>query len=213
MNSDWALELAERGWELYEEVHSALDHRAPQDERADQVNTAIWDWLGSGPPYSTYAPIPDSCRQILVQHLGMAPALMSNFTYVANTLYSNSNISYTNFYNPSAAVIIAKSNFSRCHVTGERATDRWSDVVFPVFKTLCPTYGIQPHTLQYVVRTGITNPTTKRLLSEMITGADIAEARFWEFTPADDEFYALLRVSQTIPHARKKKKKKKNINI
>ena len=105
----------------------------------------------------------------IIEFLRLGRAASESFIDIQNWRFSEPGVSFWNLYNPQAGMIIAKAIYRTPENENEfTVPDHWSDVVFPVWRTICPKYGVQLDALRFIIQHKIGNETTRGVLRGII---------------------------------------------
>ena len=102
-------------------------------------------------------------------------------------------IYFNNMYSAEASMIIARQNYG-VNSLGTKSPNRWSDVVFAMFKKNGGT------NLRYIVREEIINGVTKDLIDEILPPENERTEEVYGYTiyPDEDMFYGFLQSPNVI---------------
>ncbi|KAJ5908840.1 hypothetical protein N7495_001522 [Penicillium taxi] len=140
-----------------------------------------WGWAktNNGPESSYFAELDDSVK--ILQGLGVQPQNLEYIEWrhdkdvvVGGVEYGKTGGYYHEFYDAADGVILADNNRSPeqvksdCPVEHMTKLRKWSDVVFLQWQRLCQQRKASVKNLKYIVRSFITNTTTKTIMRQVL---------------------------------------------
>lgn len=181
------------GRQTYARVTEGARNRVP-DTGLTMLDRGQWGWVGPDAPYN-FEQLGRMSGRILMGFLELDAIMGDEFIDIQNQYFFAPEVSFGNLYNPQAGVIIAKAIHSRTRT--RRLVAHWSDVVFPVWRAICPSYEEEPRALRLIVRHNIANRDTKRVLGRIIPDDNPAVVDSWSYSPEDEESYGVSCIEKS----------------
>lgn len=191
----------QKGHETYKKITTALTSTGVKD--APLPDLAGWDIDVS--PVQFF----DSNTRLCLQAINWDHDDMPRYfrTY-EHHLHADRYFQYMNHMGPKVGIMIAEYN-QGIDASGQRAPDRWSEVVWKSWTDETYADRILASNLRYVVQESIINLDTQAILDEVTrdqknseNGDNPDDVFVYEFTPDDEDFYAILSSPNCIGTAR-----------
>lgn len=206
----------QKGHEIYTQMLAAVSNKQQAKDTAIP-NLSAWDLTIT--PVDSYDQNTKLDFHIIDPHSGREDDMARYFRVYEYYLRADRFFFYKNHMGPKAGIMIAVNN-QGIDDNGKRAPARWSDVVWKAWTDECGADRLPTTNLRFVIQEIIINFTTQEILDEVtgrrdgdgdgggdgggqVVGGPAGEdAIVYEFTPRDEDFYALLSSPNVIGVAR-----------
>ena len=172
--------LVHRGKRLYKAIEDAVEDRGPK--------TVPTGWSTK---MDVEVDMSNDAEMMLLLNLMTDDSETAQYLIRTHSTFdADKEFYYRTFYSTMFSGIIAASNYGR--YLDQRVKDRWSDVVFPIWKNIIEAHEGEMHLLEYVVQLCVLNDDTNDVLYGIVPATEFLVHRdkyHWEYTPEDDRFY------------------------